>query len=224
MPPLFRLLVAVVGAAHALPAEPRAAATVLEILEALPALQKVHYSWPFCHMEYSCTAQFMATVLPWSDPAVMKEYARITRSVTTYGSPTGYGNSTDAEVSTMYEKLVAGVDGVPGASIAVVLEIGKTVKPANMVEQLKNATASLARANAKLQMNATIGAVMVDQEGWGSWDKAVITAKNDAVYNASALVFGADVNIQYYGRGLSGVNDLSPGGFWDTGWCSSHQY
>jgi hypothetical protein len=107
---------------------------------------------------------------------------------------------------------------VPGASIAIELEIGKDVLPSEMVASLKNATASLARANAKLGISATIGAVMIDQEGWGTWNAAVITAKNDAVYNATASVFGQDVNIQYYGRGLSDVTDSEPTGFWDTGW------
>jgi hypothetical protein len=95
------------------------AGSVLGMLRALPALPKVHYSWPFCHMEYSCTPQYMATALPWSDPAVMKEYARITRSVTAFASPTGYSNLTDAAVDTMYEKLAAGVHGVPGGAYPV---------------------------------------------------------------------------------------------------------
>ena len=207
------------GQAPTLPA----GANVLEMLQSLPALPKVHYSWPFCHMEYSCTDEFMATALPWSDPKVMKEYARITRSVSTYASPTGYGNLTDATVDALYEKLAAGVDGVEGASIAVQMEIGKDISPAEMVASLKNATASLRRANSKLGTNATIGAVMVDQEGWGSWDPAFITAKNDAVYNASAEVFGPDVNIQYYGRGLSDVNDDEPSGYWDTGWYTLNE-
>ena len=86
-----------------------------------------------------------------------------------------------------------------------------------------NATATLARANAKLGTHATIGAVMVDQEGWGSWDPVVITAKNDAVYNASAQVFGADVNLQYYGRGLSDVTDSIPSGYRDTGWYTLNE-
>ena len=38
------------------------------------------------------------------------------------------------------------------------------------------ATANLQQANARLGSNATIGTVMVDQEGWGTWDPQKITA------------------------------------------------
>jgi len=38
------------------------------------------------------------------------------------------------------------------------------------------------------------------------------------VYNITSSIFGPDVNIQYYGRGLSALNDGFPSGFWDTGW------
>ena len=44
---------------------------------------------------------------------------------------------------------------------------------------------------------------------------------SDDVYNATASVFGNSIDIQYYGRGLSDVDDGSPSGFWDTGWCES---
>ena len=73
---------------------------VLEELKALPALPVPHYAWPFCHLGNSCTKELMATRLPWSSPEVMKEYARITGSVSTYASPQG-----DAEdIEAMWEK------------------------------------------------------------------------------------------------------------------------
>ena len=74
--------------------------SVLEQLKALPALPVPHYAWPFCHLGNSCTKELMATRLPWSSPEVMKEYARITGSVSTYASPQG-----DAEdIEAMWEK------------------------------------------------------------------------------------------------------------------------
>jgi hypothetical protein len=45
-----------------------------------------------------------------------------------------------------------------------------------------------------------------------------VTNNNDAVYHACAAVFGTDVNIQYYGRGMATSNDASPGGFWQPAW------
>lgn len=87
-----------------------------------------------------------------------------------------------------------------------------------MKASLLNATAALARANKKLGTDAKIGTVMVDQEGWGSSPPAVVTHNNDLVYNASASVFGKDVNVQYYGRGMSSLHDAFPNGYWEPSW------
>eukprot|EP01046_Picozoa_sp_COSAG06_P006313 COSAG06_NODE_295_length_18175_cov_9.088017_19_plen_233_part_00 len=179
---------------------------VLSLLRALPPLPVPHYAWPFCHLEDSCTAEFMASALPWSDPQVMHEYARITHSLSTYAGLELYSNLTAEEIDTSWEKLAAGVHGTD-ATIAVQLEIapasesdaaaaaagGDTfgqrspVRPTNtMLAQLHNATAALARANAKLGTSATIGTVMVDQEGWGSGaTPAEVTLNNNEVYNVS---------------------------------------
>ena len=210
--------------------------TALSLLRELPALPVPHYSWSFCHMEYSCTADFMANNLPWSDGAVMTEFARITHSLSTYAGLHIYSNLTTAEIDTVWEKLAAGVSGTD-ATIAVQLEIGAAppdhtrrtgarsglgspVRPTDtMLAQLRNATTALARANAKLGTKAVIGTVMVDQEGWGAATKAEITRNNDKVYNVSSQVFGEDVNIQYYGRGMAAANDGSANGFWEPEWC-----
>lgn len=205
----------------------RASGDMLSLLRALPPLPVPHYAWPFCHLEDSCTADFMASSLPWSDAEVMHEYARITHSLSTYAGLELYSNLTTAEIDTSWEKLAAGVHGTD-ATIAVQLEIaaasgglGSPVRPTNtMLQQLQNATAALARANAKLGTNATIGTVMVDQEGWGSIDRSEVTKNNDEVYHVAAKVFGPDVNIQYYGRGMATANDGSPSGFWEPGWYS----
>ena len=118
-------------------------------------------------------------------------------------------------------RLAAGVDGTK-ASIAVQLDIsvsGGVADGDDMQSQLRNATAALARANAKLGARATIGTVMVDQEGWGSGaSAATVTKNNDIVYTSAAAIFGKDVNIQYYGRGMATGNDNSPGGFWEPAW------
>ena len=118
-------------------------------------------------------------------------------------------------------RLAAGVDGTK-ASIAVQLDIsvsGGVADGDDMQRQLRNATAALARANAKLGIKATIGTVMVDQEGWGSGaSPATVTKNNDIVYTSAAAIFGKDVNIQYYGRGMATGNDKSPGGFWEPAW------
>ena len=43
-------------------AEPVAAtSSVLAALQQLPPLPVPHYAWPFCHLESSCTAEFMRT-------------------------------------------------------------------------------------------------------------------------------------------------------------------
>ena len=149
--------------------------TALELLQALPALPRPHYSWPFCHLENSCTDDFMRTALPWSDPLVMREFARITHSLSTYAAV----DSSEADSDTMWEKLVAGVAGTD-ATIAIQLETGTD---AHMLSQLRTATTALARANKKLGLNASIGCVMVDQEShWGTWNTTIITARNDAVH------------------------------------------
>ena len=118
----------------------------------------------------------MANSLPWSDTAIMHEYARITRSVSVYAAPQQYSNASASAVGIMWQKIVAGIRGVPGATIAVQLEIGQDVSPADMVASLRNASANLERTNTRLGANATIGTVMVDQEGWGTWDPQKITA------------------------------------------------
>jgi hypothetical protein len=92
-----------------------------------------------------------------------------------------------------------------------------------MRASLLNATAALARANKKLGMNATIGTVMVDQEGWGSSPPAVVTHNNDLVYNATASVLGKDVNIQYYGRGMSSLHDGFANGYWEPSWYTMNE-
>ena len=205
--------------------------TALSMLRELPPLPVPHYSWPFCHMEWSCTADFMANNLPWSDGAVMTEFARITHSLSTYAGLHLYSNLTASEIDTVWEKLAAGVHGTD-ATIAVQLEIGRRPPAANkggvgspvrptdtMLAQLRNASAALARANAKLGTKAVIGTVMVDQEGWGAATRAEITRNNDEVYHVSSQVFGEGVNIQYYGRGMAAAHDGSPSGFWEPEWC-----
>ena len=114
---------AAVGRSAAADAAP-AAGGALALLSELPALPVPHYSWPFCHLESSCTADFMRTALPWSDAAVMREFARITGSVSAYAGLHIYSNLTDSEIDTMWEKLAAGVGGADSdATIAVPLEI-----------------------------------------------------------------------------------------------------
>jgi hypothetical protein len=199
--------------------------TILPMLRELVALPLPHHAWPFCHRENSCTEEYMATNLPWSSQSVLKEYARITHSVSAYAGLHVYSNLTDSAIETMWEKLAAGVEGTD-ATIAIQLEIGKEklgspIRPGNtMIAQMRNATAALARANKKLGTHASIGTVMVDQEGWGASSPTVVTQNNDAVYNASALVFGKNVNIQYYGRGMASLNDWFASGFWEPAWYS----
>jgi hypothetical protein len=91
---------------------------------------------------------------------------------------------------------VAGTD----ATIAIQLEIEgdptgcATCNPsmprpaATMEQQLRNASAALARANARLGTHAVIGTVMVDQEGWGTTGPEGVTRNNDEVYNTTAKV------------------------------------
>ena len=142
---------------------------VLAMLQELPALPVPHYSWPFCHLESSCTAAFMSTSLPWSDARVMKEFARVTHSLSAYSGLEVYSNLSAAEIDKMWEHLALGVNGTD-ATIAVQLEIGvKTgagvgspIRPTDtMVAALTNATQAVARANAKLSTAAKIGTVMV---------------------------------------------------------------
>lgn len=106
----------------------------------------------------------------------MTEFARITHSVSGYAGLHAYSNLTSREIDTVWEKLAEGVSGTD-ATIAIQLEIGadpsehgvgySPVRPTNtMLQQLRNATAALARANAKLKTAAKIGTIMVDQEGW----------------------------------------------------------
>ena len=78
--------------------------TALGLLRALPALPVVHYSWPFCSEPYWCTEEFMSSALPWSNPAVMREYARVTHSVSTFAA----ADLPEATSDIMWEKLVAG--------------------------------------------------------------------------------------------------------------------
>ena len=197
------------------------------MLRALPALPVPHHSWPFCHLESSCTHAFMASALPWSDPRVMREFARVTHSLSAYSGLEFYSNLSSAEIDTMWERLVVGVNGTD-ATIAVQLEIGvKTgvlaspVRPSDtMVAALTNATRAVARANAKLGTDARIGTVMVDQEGWGTANLTQITLNNDVVYAHCVSVLGADVDIQYYGRGMHTLNDDSASGFWTPDWYS----
>ena len=193
--------------------------TALEMLRALPALPVVHYTWPFCSEPYWCTESFMGSALPWSNPAVMHEHARITHSVSTFAAV----ELPQATSDIMWEKLVAGVARTD-AIIAIQLMTahrGSHQLPTNadMLAQLHNATSSLERANRKLGQNASIGAVLIDEENhWNTSDPNAITHFNDRVYNVTSSVFGRDVNIQYYGRGLSGISDEHSDGWWDTDW------
>ena len=200
--------------------------TALEMLRALPALPVVHYSWPFCSEPYWCTRDFMGSALPWSDPDVMREYARITHSVSTFASLSvaGWVDLPQATSDIMWEKLVAGVAHTD-ASIAIQLITAHRGSPqlptsADMLAQLHDATRSLKRANLKLGANASIGAVLIDEESHGRnmSNPSEITQFNDRVYNVTSSVFGRDVDIQYYGRGLSAVSDEHSDGWWDTAW------
>jgi hypothetical protein len=212
---------------------PHSTSPVLTALQQLPPLPVPHYAWPFCHLENSCTAEYMKSALPWSDAAVMREYARITHSVSAYAGLHLYSNLTEYEIDRMWQLLAAGVVGT-GATIALQLEIaaaGTTlgmlsspVRPSDtMRQQLRNATAALERANARLGTNASIGTVMVDQEGWGSSTPDQVTKNNDAVYHACVAEFGKDINIQYYGRGMASANDAQPGGFWQPAWYTMEE-
>lgn len=66
----------------------------------------------------------------------------------------------------------------------------------------------------------------MDQEGWGTGNLTQITLNNNLVYAACASVLGADVNIQYYGRGAHTLNDgfanshtpTQSDGFWTPDW------
>jgi hypothetical protein len=57
----------------------------------------------------SCTAATLATALPWSDPDAMREYARVTHSVSAYAGLGYYSNLTDYDIDVIWEKLAAGV-------------------------------------------------------------------------------------------------------------------
>jgi hypothetical protein len=98
----------------------------------------------------------------------MTEFARITHSVSGYAGLHAYSNLSSREIDTVWEKLAEGVSGTD-ATIAIQLEIGadpsehgvgySPVRPTNtMLQQLRNATAALARANAKL-VEADLGAL-----------------------------------------------------------------
>ena len=99
---------------------------------------------------------------------MMREYARVTHSVSAYAGLHLYSNLTNAEIEVMWDLLVAGVKGTD-ATIALQLEIAAVggasggahrpaaagrlsspVRPSDtMPQQLKNTTAALARANAR---------------------------------------------------------------------------
>jgi hypothetical protein len=51
-----RLLLSLLAGGTTGAASDPAASTVLRLLRELPALPVPHYSWPFCHLENSCTA------------------------------------------------------------------------------------------------------------------------------------------------------------------------
>ena len=172
----------------------------------------------------------MSSALPWSSPAVMREYARITHSVSTFASLSvdGWVDLPQSTSDIMWEKLVAAVAHTD-ATIAIQLITARKGNsnsppqlPTNdaMLAQLRNATSSLERANRKLGQNASIGAVLIDEEthGRNMSNPSSNTRFNDRVYNVTSSVFGRDVDIQYYGRGLSDISDQHSNGWWDTAW------
>jgi hypothetical protein len=175
-----------------------AAAAVTNPLAGLPALPKIHHSYPL----------YLDVAAPGLQ-AVLHDYARITGAV----APAPLWSLTRAEGHAA-ARIAVGANATVDLNYSPWVSPGSPFPPhvpptydgpeeaAEMALYDKRLRA--ARRWVETEGGAAVGAVLLDQERWNaglnaSW-AAAVTRKNNLYYNATTAVF-PNASIQLYGRG-----------------------